>query len=168
MRLAEPHSASSALPSVGAYAPRPIRPLGVWQAHGWRLKEYAIAATPREPSRALLDAAREHARATLPRPAVAADRYGVGYVGIHECDGTDYAFFGWWARGNELYHHLLSCPSGRPGELASLTRADTGLVGCVWELEVVRFERNAWVRYGMRGGTPDVEGYLAARLEGCV
>jgi hypothetical protein len=152
------------LSSVRPYAPRPVRSLGLWQADGWRMKVYAMAATPREPSTALLDAAKDHALTTLPRPAVAADRYGVGYVGIHECDGTDYAFFGWWARGNELYHHLLACPSGRPQELVSLTRMDPGLAGCVWELEVVKFERDAWVRFGMRGGVPDVEGYLAARL----
>ena len=156
------------LPSIRAYAPRPVRSLGVWEVDGWRLKAYALAATPREPAPALLEAVREHASATLPRPAVAADRYGVGYVGIHECDGTDYAFFGWWARGNELYHHLLSCPSGRPHELASLTGADAGLAGCVWELGVVNFEREAWIRHGMRGGVPDIDGYLDARLEGWV
>jgi len=49
----------------------------------------------------------------------------------------------------------------------------TGLVGCVWELQVVNFERLAWIQHVLKktdGRSAEVElaDYLAQRFNGRV
>ena len=46
----------------------------------------------------------------------------------------------------------------------------TRIVACVWELEVIKFERDAWVRTAMAGlGRPEsLEAYFAAQMCGWV
>lgn len=152
--------------STAVYHPRPVRSLGVWEEDGWRIKLYAMAASEREPSAALLEAARECARRHLPRPASTATRYGVGYLGIHECDGADYGFLGWWERNNELYHHLLSTHPDDPTAFDDTTAGAGGATGCVWELAVLVHERAAWIRHAMQASGRDLDAYLADHLDG--
>lgn len=51
------------------YAPRPIRPLGLWEAAGWRLKQYGIAHQGERPRPQLVTGARAAVQRALPRLA---------------------------------------------------------------------------------------------------
>lgn len=62
---------------------------------------------------------------------------------------------------------------GQPAaiELAPLSMPD--IIACVWELEVIKFERDQWVRTAMRdaSGAPGAEAlerYLGAAFAGAV
>ena len=48
--------------------------------------------------------------------------------------------------------------------------AASRIVACVWELEVIKFERDAWVRTAMAGlGKPEsLDAYFAAQMSGWV
>jgi hypothetical protein len=155
MRLTEP------------YRPRPIRPMGTLSHEDWRLKAYGISYASDLPPRELLEAAAAIARQLLPTPACISGRYGVGYLGVHAGRGSDFVFVDWWEDENELHHHVFVSPSGEPENLAEVTH--TGVSACVWDLAVICFERRAWLETVlMNPSGPDIEGYLARRLDALV
>ncbi len=65
-----------------------------------------------------------------------------------------------------LYHRLFAAPRHRPTEFAPV---GSGAAACVWELEVLKFERDSWVDAILKNpGNPRPARYLEARLNGDV
>jgi hypothetical protein len=150
-----------------AYAARSVRFLETWEQRGWRMKVYGLAYRGDEPDAELVTAAKRVAERCLPDPAIASDRYGVGFLGVHEGRGTNLVFVDWWANENELRQHAFVSSAAAPLDFVEVT-AD-GLVGCVWDLVVIGFERNAWVAAALLGpDAPDLERYLACRFEAAI
>lgn len=146
------------------YRPREIRLLELWEPGGWRIKVYGIGAEGRMPPAALVDAGKGAASKVLERVASATDHHGVGFLAVHEGRGADVAFLDWWAAENELHHHLWIAEPGRPEFLRP--REPGELVACVWDLEVIGFERDAWVRHVMEHpDAPRWDAYLSAALD---
>lgn len=79
-----------ALELTHRYAPRRVRPMGLRAFGDWTLKVYGIASEGDEPGSALVEAALGAAESALPSPALSDDRYGLGFLGIH--DGRDSNF----------------------------------------------------------------------------
>jgi len=146
------------------YRPRPVRDLGTFEHEGWRLKRYGIAYAGDAPRPELVEASDAVARATLPLPAQAEGRYGVGFLGIHDGRGHCFTFVDWWADENELHHRVFITPADAPGDLRPASASEP--VACVWDLAVMAFERDAWVRCVLDADAPDVSAYLVARLQG--
>ena len=159
-----------AMARTGAYQPRTIRFLKLHETADWRLKVYGITVDggPLRPE--LVTVAEALAPSVLPSPAVHSgtddphdiDRYGVGFVILH--DAADYAFalFDWWAGENELHQRIHSA---LPTRLGAMRPHPTPAIGCVWELAVTDFERRAWLEHVLsRPEGPDIEGYLGDRL----
>ncbi|NIF18156.1 hypothetical protein F3J43_14220 [Pantoea sp. Cy-639] len=74
-----------------------------------------------------------------------------------------------------LQHRVYKCvvDNRKLTNVASL--AETGIIACVWELEIMKFERDAWVRTmlnaspkAVRPGTDDVQAYLQSTFTGWV
>lgn len=152
---------------AGPYRPRQVVPEGIWEIGDWRLKTYRICADRSPPDLVLSAAARVAVRATLPSPASGEGRYGVGFMGVHQGLGANMVFLDWWADENELHHHAWVSRPGAPGRLEAVTAQ--GLLGCVWDLAVIGFERDAWIATVLANGQgPDREGYLARWLAGPV
>jgi hypothetical protein len=153
VRLAEP------------YATRSIRCLDLLTLVGWRLKLYGIAYRGGRPVQALVDAAVAAAQERLPRPAVADDRYGVGFVGAHDGRGANFVFVDWWEHEDELHHHAWLSSKGEPRRLHATGPDD--FTACAWDLAVIGHERAAWVRHVLtRAQGPDLDAFLADRLSG--
>jgi hypothetical protein len=149
------------------YAPRSVRFLELWREGEWRLKVYGIARQGDAPSRELVALAKSVVASGLPEPARTSDRYGVGFLGIHEGRGANLVFLDWWARENELHHLVWVGDQVPPLDLRQVT--DGGLHGCVWDLAVIAFERDAWVASALLNpSAPDLSGYLDARFRGAV
>jgi hypothetical protein len=149
------------------YAPRSIRFLGLREQRGWRLKVYGIAYRGEAPSPALVERAWVVTGRDLPEPAVGPDRYGVGFVGIHEGRGANLVFLDWWARENELHHLAWVADHRHPLDLQPIPRR--GPHGCIWDLAVIAFERTAWVASALLNpNAPDLDGYLESRFQGVV
>lgn len=145
------------------YRDRLIRFLGVRGLDGWRLKLYEIRYGPEPLSRELYEEGLAIAAGALPRPPVTEERPGVGFVILHRGRAVHYLVLNWWDRENELFNRVLlrgfeedgAWEWGRAGETA-----------CVWDLQVLGFERDAYVDAVLAGaGGPDLEGYLARGLE---
>jgi hypothetical protein len=145
------------------YKPRPIRFLELWETSGWRLKIYGIAYQHPLPRPELTAAAKKVAHQRLLESANNQKTYGVGFLGIHDGKTANFVFVDWWAEENELHHHVYISPTDRPDMLEYVT--PTGLVACVWDLQVLSFERQAWVDTVLKNPSPDLEAYLQSRLE---
>lgn len=149
------------------YRPRSIRFLDLWRIDGWRLKAYGIIYAKGSVARALVDAAFRVASERLREGASRTNHHGVGFVGIHQGRTGNFVFVDWWADENELHHHVYVSPSADPSNLEYKT--PTGLTACAWDLFLIGFERDAWVRHVLQESeSPDLEGYLGARLNGDV
>jgi hypothetical protein len=161
----------STITRTGAYRPRVISFLKLHDAAGWRLKFYGIAASGGRPRPELVTVAEALLPSVLPSPATYAGsddphdpgRYGVGFVILHDAEDYAYALFDWWAGESELHQRIYSA---LPSRLGAMRPHPTPAIGAVWELAVTDHERRAWVEHVLaRPDGPDLDGYLAARLE---
>ena len=141
------------------YQTRRAEFLELWQWQGWRIKVYGL----NRPTPELIEATKAKARERLPLPAIAPDRYGVGYMIVHQGAEGDYGFINWWWSGDIVQHHLYGAPKGQ----ALQYRYPEGAGYCVWELAIIWFERQAWVETVLKPGIPtDFSEYLSRRMEG--
>jgi hypothetical protein len=161
----------STITRTGAHQPRATSFLKLHEAAGWRLKFYGITGAGGPPRPELVTVAEALVPSVLPRPAVHSgggephdiDRYGVGFVILH--DAADYAFalFDWWAGENELHQRMYS---SLPSRLGTMRPHPSPAIGCVWELAVIGFERRAWLEHVLsRPDGPDLEAYLEDRFQ---
>jgi hypothetical protein len=133
---------------------------GIREYDDWRLKLYTIsydgtdAGDTFEPAMAL-------ARDSLPRPARTNDRPGVGFAIAHRGRGVDYLVLGWWDRENELPLRVFV----RPGTASPWRPAQGSESVCVWDLQVIWFEREAYVRHVLADPPrPNLDAYLSAHF----
>jgi hypothetical protein len=141
------------------YRPRPIEFLGVEQCAGYRVKVYSIRYGELNFDRECFHEAWELTSAVLPQPAVASERPGVGFAIMHQGRTGAYFVLCWWDRENELPTRVyLSDGAGwRP--------AAAGESFCVWDLQVMGREREAYVTTVLAGRDDGVELYLATTKE---
>jgi hypothetical protein len=114
-----------------------------------RVKHYGIG----DPRPALVAATRHVATGAVPAGAP-------GFTIAHDAATAALAIVYWWANENEIHARYFAAPKEVPGALAPVE--DTGMA-CVWELEVIDFERRAWLRDVLEDG--DLEAYLDRALE---
>ncbi len=71
-------------------------------------------------------------------------------------------FIDWWADENELHHHVFVSP---PGSAKLEYRTPEGLLGCVWDIHLIHFERAAWIATVLAAeGGSNLDAYLDAQL----
>ncbi len=142
------------------FEPRPTQCRGVRTLAGWRLRLHEITLPGELLDQAQFDQGLGMAAEALPQPPSAEGRLGVGFVVLHQGREMDYVVVCWWARENELPIRVFvrerePKSAWRPG------RGDESI--CVWDLEVLKGERDLYVRTVLaRAGSADVEAYLAA------
>ena len=131
-----------------AYEPRQIS----FVRRDGRLKHYGIGVDgPARPE--LLEATASAAAEVVPDGAV-------GFTIAHDAASAGLGLVYWWANDNEIHMRAYASPQDDPGALAA---ADGSGMACVWELEVIDFERRAWLEDVLKGG--DVGSYLERRLD---
>ncbi|MEE9298281.1 MAG: isochorismatase [Acidimicrobiia bacterium] len=145
------------------YRPRSIRPLEVWKHAGWTLKVYGIAEAGEYPRSEAITAAKRAAVQALPRSALTEHHYGIGFLGVHDAASGCYTFIDWWADDNELHHRLFVAPASKPDAFEAVSGG--GSAACTWDLAVIGFERDAWVRHVLANPQgPDPAKYMTAWL----
>lgn len=145
-----------------SYQPRPVSFLELWQPSNWQMKVYGIAYGPPRPEQPLVTIAKSLAEPLLES---AREHYGVGFMGIHQGKTAHFIFVDWWARENELNHHVFTSTLERPKQFSDETAG--GVMACVWDLAVIQFERAAWIDTVLKtGGREGFGAYLSRRLEG--
>jgi len=143
------------------YEPRPVVYYGVEELGGWQVKVYGIAAAAAEPRNELLDAARARAWEVLSGSSEKRD-LSAAFLVVHDARPACFALVYWWD-GVDLCQRIFRAPLDQPKRLEPF---ENGQVGCVWELAVVAFEREAWVRHVLQPRKPDLTRYLACFGDG--
>ena len=128
-----------------AHEPRQISFLG----REGQTKHYGIATRGPLPDPALAEALRELAEPGVPGFTIAHDALSAGLGLVY-----------WWANDNEIHARFYASPLDDPGKLEPYTGAG---MSCVWELEVIDFERRAWLEDVLIDD--DLDAYLARALE---
>jgi hypothetical protein len=113
-----------------------------------RIKHYGIAKQERAARPALAAAIKERGREAI------GDRFG--FTIAHDAASAALGIVYWWAGGNEIHSAYWCAPLDDPGALEPLD--DPTGMACVWELEVIDFERRAWLEDVMKAG--DYDAYL--------
>jgi hypothetical protein len=132
-----------------AYEPRFISLL----ERDGRLKHYGIALHCRVPRPALAAATRRAAEQVVPDGAS-------GFTIAHDAATAGLGLVYWWANENELHQRVFASPLDDP---AALEPVDGTGMACVWELEVIDFERRAWLEDVLKAG--DVSRYHQCALK---
>lgn len=140
------------------YEPRHVRFIRREDAAGWRIKLYGIALNGKEPDPRFVEATRDLAASVLPQPPAADDRYGVGFATAHDATSLYIALVYWWQSENELHQRIYVSPKDGP---IAFVPVENQPAGCVWELEIVDFERRAWIEDVLASPDgPDLDRYL--------
>lgn len=143
------------------YATRSVRFLDLWAIGGWTLKVYGISYARERPRAEVVDAAKGFIARVLPEPALDG-RHGIGFIVVHDGRDACWLLADWWRDEDTLYQQLYTAPLDRPSQFAPV---EDGPVACVWELAVLKFERDAWVEDILsHPESPDLAGYLQAQL----
>ncbi|ACU38072.1 conserved hypothetical protein [Actinosynnema mirum DSM 43827] len=166
-----PSAGETAASNPLAYSPRLVKALPPLEVRGRVLKPYAMFADPARaaevPDPAWLG---ERAAAVLGEGLDAGD-HPLGFLILHYgCDG-DYLLVSQWYDANMLKHWVRGLTPAADGSTTTAPLAQRDLVACVWELEVMRFERDAWVNTVLARGTLDDDAraaYLATTFSGWV
>ena len=144
------------------YKARRIDQLPRLSVDGWVLKRYSVCHASQTFDELRFSGGVELAVAALPQPATTAERPGVGFLILHQGREIDYTVLAWWDRENELPLRVFVCD--RPGANEWRRARDSESV-CVWDLQVIWAEREAYVRTILADALPDaVAAYLAQAL----
>jgi hypothetical protein len=138
------------------YAPRPISRLQDLRSGDWTLKRYSIRYGDAPFDAARFDGGRAMALGALPIAARDQGRCGAGFLIEHQGEAVDYLVLGWWDRQNELPLRVYVREGG-----AAWRTAKGGESVCVWDLQVIWAERQAYVDTVMNRASRDgVADYL--------
>lgn len=121
------------------YSPRPVSTLGRIEHRGHRLKLYAIHHDNAMSDPEEFESGLELALEDLPAAAPSEGCPGLGFVILHRGTKMDYVVLAWWTNENELpvrVHVRMRGGTWRVAEAESF---------CVWDLEVIAHERDAYV-----------------------
>ncbi len=153
------------------YTPRLVKSLPPLDVGGRALKAYGIFADPAgaldPPSPEWL---RQQVAPVLPELPHPGD-HPAGFVILHRAKDGDYLLVSQWYDANMLKHWVRGSVAGAGESTVFEPLAEPAVIACVWELEIVKFERDAWVRTVLAHGRLDSEAldaYLGTTFSGWV
>ncbi|NQY25092.1 MAG: hypothetical protein HRT41_13775 [Campylobacteraceae bacterium] len=111
---------------------------------GWRMKVYGISSKAEVLSKELVSEGIEAVLFHLPKPALSEQRYGVGFLIIHQGVIRNWFLLDWWEKEDIIHHRLFSSSLNEPSSITS--EKDSSLIACVHELRVIAFESEAWIK----------------------
>ena len=129
----------------------------------WRIKVYGISVSDAPLAEELVCNAINNLLPSLPKTAITDQRYGVGFLIIHQGTMRNWFLLDWWESEDIMHHLLFSSPLEEPNSITA--EPDTSLIACVHELRVINFESEAWIKTMLnqdRNSDPDA--YLRLRL----
>ncbi|HNG94709.1 MAG TPA: hypothetical protein PLB32_18045 [Acidobacteriota bacterium] len=146
------------------YRPRKIQLNRRLAINNWNVKVYTITHQSRFESVVTLQSAIARLPGWLEKSrATGFETHGVAFLIVHEgLDGV-WTLINWWMC-DELLQSLTFFTSYKtPTEFQPFPQE--GFAACVWELEVIVFERSMWIEHILKkADTPSFDQYLQASL----
>jgi hypothetical protein len=129
---------------------RPIRFIKLYSEKDWHIKIYSISDTKEFVHEAYIN----NALPNLPEWLALSNytnyqNYKVATLIFHECKEGCFAILNWWVDDNMLQHYVYVCPDINSEYTVF---SSNGIVTCVWELQVLWHERNAWIKHVLEPG----------------
>ena len=149
--------------NIEPYVQRPVELLKQISSEGWRIKVYGISAKSKPLSKELVSAGIQIVLPHLPQPALADQRYGVGFFIIHTM--RNWFLLDWWESEDIMHHRLFSSPLDNPNSITS--EPDRSMIACVHEFRMISFESDAWIKTVLcKDCDPSLDEYLKLKY-GC-
>lgn len=152
------------------YRPRRIQFLHLAHRDGWTLKVYGLSHDGRDLEVDQVGAAEDLAFGHLLQPGapchaggidwMAVPDHGLGVLMVHRGREGWFVLLDTWAGENMLRHLAWVSALASPYRFESIQA--TGIALCVWELQVLQHEREAWLRHML---TPTGRGQPGAYLD---
>ncbi|MFH9657916.1 hypothetical protein ACH4NF_29870 [Streptomyces sp. NPDC017248] len=153
------------------YAPRWVKALPPVRVSGRTLKAYAMFAEPDcNPDLPEPEWLQRHAASVFSGPPQEGD-HPVGFLILHHGLEGSYLLVSQWYDADMLKHWVRGAVVDADGATTFAPLAQRDLIACVWELEVIRFERDAWVNTVLARGRLDsaaLDAYLDTTFSGWV
>lgn len=141
---------------LGQFAPRDVVPLSLVARDGWQMKRYAIVAAGRGLTDDVVHAATAEGFRRLPPPGSLEDstgNHGAGFQIIHFAETAVVSPIFYWQWGSVLARaDQIRAPWDAP---TSFGDGAADVVGCIWEMNIVSHEVEAWTTTMLSGeGAP--------------
>ena len=143
------------------YQPRSTRIIDVRSVEGWKLKVYQIVRDESEIPGSIVDIGLNHVQSQVPWPPHS-DNKKCGFVILHAGQQALWLLIHLWL--DDILRQFVFCAPVDDWTQFSASPMD-GFNACVWELEVTRHERDAWVKHVLsKPQIADYESYLGDAL----
>ncbi|MFB7938520.1 hypothetical protein ACFWIN_03600 [Streptomyces sp. NPDC127049] len=153
------------------YTPRLVKALPPVHVNGRALKAYAMFADPELAGDLPKPEFLERHAATVLSESPARGDHPAGFLILHRGAEGTYLLVSQWYDADMLKHWVRGAVVDAEGNTSFTPLAERDLIACVWELEVVKFERDAWVNTVLARGSDDraaVDAYLETTFSGWV
>ncbi len=146
------------------YQQRPVRFLEIYQQDDWQIKIYLISTKETFVNSKTIELAKQLLPLWLSnKDNYALDTYNIATLILHQGKEGCFAIINWWIDENMLQNHVYLATNEHPSEFAIYS--DKGIITCVWEMAILWFERNLWIKYVMKKPkNPDFKTYLSKHL----
>ncbi len=143
------------------YTPRQIQHLEIFEKSAWRLKTYSILHQDKKLDLELIKAAQNFAVDSLPQPAQNPNRYGLGFINVHQGKSYDFVSIAYWAYDTELkmQNYIRGSSTSYQLEIAS-----NEISSDIWDIQLISFESSAWIKHILKAPEPKPENYLNESL----
>lgn len=146
------------------YKPRRTRLNKILAVNDWTVKVYTITTQKQFNSEITLDGAIRKLPEWLEKAQNQGfEIYKVAFLIVHEgLDGV-WNLISWWTEGEILQSLTFFAAFDSPREFQAVLKE--GFMACVWEMEVILFERDMWIEHVLKkADKPDFETYLHKSL----
>ena len=142
------------------YEPRKIEFREIVQINKWQIKVYSITSRAQFDSMAVLDSAVNHIPHWFENSKVPGLlTHNAAFLIVHEGNDGVWTLINWWTGENMLRSMTFFTKFGESGSFRPVP--DTGFMACVWEMEVISFERAIWVEHILKkADEPDFASYF--------
>ena len=150
--------------TVEPYIKRPVKFIKQVEFRDWRLKVYGLSAVSKPVSDELVTKAIDKVLPNLPQPANTEDRYGAGFLIIHQGILRYWFLLDWWEYEDILFHKIFSSPLNDPDSIT--LEQESSAIACVHELRVINFESEAWTKTVLsKDSEPSLDEYMNHRFD---
>ncbi len=146
------------------YTTRSIRFLEVYECGNWKVKIYSISVHREYVKNEKVKIVKSNISEWLKNAAnYPLETYQIATLILHEGKEGCFAIINWWIDDNMLQQFVYLSNNIDPNEFKLYS--DKGIITCVWELEIIWFERNAWVKHVLTDpANADFTSYLNEHL----
>jgi len=151
------------MPILTPYKARPIRFLEIQRLAEWQVKVYSISHKTEYVKESYKDKAMAQVVNWLKHAAHhGLETYNMATLILHECKEGCFAVISWWTDEN-MIQNLTFLSQGENTGFEPF--ADNEIVTCAWEIEILWFERNAWIEHVLKKAPyPDYASYIKQHL----